>query len=117
MYLFLAVLGLACCEVFSVAVASMVCFSVWCSGLSLRWLLCAAEPTAQTLGRVDFRGSAQGLNSCSSPALEHRFNIWAYRLSCLRHVGSSQTRERIRVSCMAGGLAGGFFTLSHHGSP
>ena len=70
----LAVLGLHSCAGFFLVAAGEGCSSLQCAGFSLLWLLLLQS----------FR--ACGLSGCGSVAL------W--------HAGSSQTRDRIRVSCV-----------------
>ena len=61
-----------------------------CSGLS-----CCRS---QALGHTVFNSCAHGLGSCDSQGLEFRLNCCG--LVAPRHVGSSQTRDRICVSCI-----------------
>ena len=64
-------------------------------------------PWTEEPGRLQSIGSQRvghtgGLSSCSSWALEHRFQqLWGTGLVALRHVESSRARERTRVPCIA----------------
>ena len=73
----------------SLVVASGGYSSLWCAGFSLRWLLL-----------LQSTGSRQvGFSSCGSRALERRLSSCGARAP--RHVGSSRTRARTRVPCIA----------------
>ena len=71
--LYLAVLGLHCCEGFSLVVADYL----WFAGFSLRQLFVWQRTGSR----------ARALSNCSSPAP--------------LHAGSSQVRDRTSVSCLS----------------
>ena len=90
--LFLAVLGLGCCEGFSLVVASRTHSSLQCTGFSLQWLLLWRS---RVLGCVGF-SSCSTWAWCCSWALEHRLESCGFVAP--QQVGSSWTRDRSLVS-------------------
>ena len=92
-----AVLGLHCCTGSFLILASgdysLVAFerASHCSGFS-----CCG---ARSLEHTGFNVVAYGLSSCNSPgSREEAQYLWHTGLVAPQHVGSSQTRDRTRVS-------------------
>ena len=68
---------------------------MWCVGFALRWLLLLQSTAAEHTG----------FSSWGMQALEHRLSSCGSWVA-LRHVGSSQTRDKTHAPA----LAGKFFT-------
>ena len=97
MHLFLNVLGLHCCRDFPLVAASWVYFLV----AVLRLLTVASRCRAQVLGHAGFCSCgtwAQQLWLLGSRAQIPQ--LWHIGLVALWHVGSSQIRDQICVSCI-----------------
>ena len=103
----MAVLGLRCCEAFSLIAAARGYSSLQCEALLWPLTVVASHCRAQLLGCTGFSSCSSWLNSCSSWALEHRLNncgAWT-RLLC-----SIWNLSQPGIKSTSPALAGRFFT-------
>ena len=75
-YLFMAAFGLHCCSRASSSCSEGGYSSLWCVGVSLRWLLLLG---AQALGAWASVVVTHRLSSCGSQALERRLSSYGAR--------------------------------------
>ena len=92
-------LGLRCYLDFSLVAGSGAYSLVAVPGLLFAWLLLLWSTGSRACISVVV---AHWLSSCSSWALEHRFELWHTGLVAPWHMGSSWTRDRTHVSCIGG---------------
>ena len=96
-YFWLHWVFIATCKL-SLVVASGGYSSLQCTGFSLRWLLLLRSTGFRRLGFSGCGSRAQQLWLTGSRPQAQQ--LWCMGLVDLRHVGSSQTRDRTRVPCI-----------------
>ena len=103
-------LGLGCCEGFSLVVESR-CYSLSsCMGFSVQWLILWQSTGSRHTGISRCSTWAQELQLLGSRAQAQK--LWGRGLAALQHVGSSPIRDRTCSPALAESSL-----LSHQGSP